>query len=132
MAHTHTHNTIVLLLIWNLSGTTRVSRCQKGKTNVDLLEQEIVSASGICLSTGLYAIGTCESAVCVRIESRVESSIKIRIRIESAVGPRHGTSYDCCRSVRWRSSDVRRWCGALKTRDWKTQDWKTREHHWYG
>ena len=32
---------------WTLSGTTRVSRYQKGKTNLDLLEQEIVSGSGI-------------------------------------------------------------------------------------
>ena len=30
--HTHTHTT-VLLLCWNLSGTTRVSRYQKGKTS---------------------------------------------------------------------------------------------------
>jgi len=50
--HTHTH-TIILLLFWNLSGTTRMSRYQKGKTrkgktNLDLLEQEIVSGSGIC------------------------------------------------------------------------------------
>ena len=50
--HTHTHTT-VLLLCWNLSGTTRVSRYQKGKnqegkTNLDLLEQETVSGSGIC------------------------------------------------------------------------------------
>jgi len=49
--HTHTHTT-VLLLFWNMSGTTRVSRYQKGKTrkvkaNLDLLEQEIVSGSGI-------------------------------------------------------------------------------------
>ena len=29
--HTHTHTT-VLLLFWNMSGTTRVSRYQKGKT----------------------------------------------------------------------------------------------------
>ena len=48
----HTHTT-VLLLFWNLSRTTRVSRYQKGKTrkaktNLDLLEQEIVSGSGIC------------------------------------------------------------------------------------
>jgi len=48
----HTH-TIVLLLFWNLSGTTRVSRYQKGKTRkgktyLDLLEQETVSGSGIC------------------------------------------------------------------------------------
>ena len=51
-ASKHTH-TVVLLLFWNLSGTTRVSRYQKGKnqlgkTNLDLLEQEIVSGSGIC------------------------------------------------------------------------------------
>jgi len=50
--YTHTH-TIVLLLFWNLSRTTQVSRYQKGKnqegkTNLDLLEQEIVSGSGIC------------------------------------------------------------------------------------
>ena len=48
----HTHTTI-LLLFWNMSGTTRVSRYQKGKTrqvktNLDLLEQEIVSGSVIC------------------------------------------------------------------------------------
>ena len=52
LRYTHTHTT-VLLLIWNMSGSTRVSRYQKGKTkkvktNLDLLEQEIVSASGIC------------------------------------------------------------------------------------
>ena len=51
--HTHTHTT-VLLLVWNMSGSTRVSRYQKGKTkkvqtNLDLLEQEIVrKGSGIC------------------------------------------------------------------------------------
>jgi len=50
--YTHTHTT-VLLLFWNMSGTTRVSRYQKGKTrkvktNLDLLEQEIVSGSDIC------------------------------------------------------------------------------------
>jgi len=45
--------TILLLLQpfmpppWTLSGTTRVSRYQKGKTNLDLQEQEIVSGSGI-------------------------------------------------------------------------------------
>jgi len=49
---THTHTT-VLLLFWNMSGTTRVSRYQKSKTrqvktNLNLLEQEIVSGSGIC------------------------------------------------------------------------------------
>ena len=31
-----------------MSGSTRVSRYHKGKTNLDLLEQEIVSGSGIC------------------------------------------------------------------------------------
>ena len=51
-SYTHTHTT-VLLLFWNMSGTTWVSRYQKGKTrqvktNLDLLEQEIVSGSGIC------------------------------------------------------------------------------------
>jgi len=30
-----------------LSGTTRVSRCQKDKTSLDLLEQEIVSGGGV-------------------------------------------------------------------------------------
>ena len=49
--YTHTHTT-VLLLFWNMSGTTRVSRYHKGetrkvKTDLDLLEQEIVSGSGI-------------------------------------------------------------------------------------
>jgi len=44
---THTHTTI-LLLFWNMSGTTRVSRYQKGKTILDLLEQETVGGSGIC------------------------------------------------------------------------------------
>jgi len=51
MRTSNTHTT-VLLLFWNLSGTTRVSRYQKGKTrksktNLDLLEQEMVSGSGI-------------------------------------------------------------------------------------
>ena len=43
--HAHTHNR--LRPPWILSGTTRVSRHQKGKTNLDLLEQDIVSGSGI-------------------------------------------------------------------------------------
>jgi len=30
---------------WNVSGTTRVNQYRKGKTNLDLLEQEIVSGS---------------------------------------------------------------------------------------
>jgi len=49
----HYIHAIVLLLFWNLSGTTWVSKYQKdnnqkGKTNPDLLEQETVSGSGIC------------------------------------------------------------------------------------
>ena len=52
LQNTHTHTT-VLLLFWNMSGTTRLSKYQKGKTrkvktNLDLVEQEIVSGSGIC------------------------------------------------------------------------------------
>ena len=52
LSKTHTHTT-VLLLVWNMSGSTRVSGYQKGKTkkvktNLDLLEQEIVRGSGIC------------------------------------------------------------------------------------
>ena len=43
---THTHTT-VLRPSWILSGSTRVSRHQKGKTNLDLLEQEIMSGSVI-------------------------------------------------------------------------------------
>ena len=48
--HTHTHTQP---FYWHLSGTTRVSRYQKGitrkvKASLDLLEQEIVSGSGIC------------------------------------------------------------------------------------
>ena len=47
-----THTT-VLLLFWNMSGTTRMSRYQRGKTrkvktNLDLLEQEMVCGNGIC------------------------------------------------------------------------------------
>jgi len=43
---THTHTT-VLRPSWILSGTTRVSWHQKGKTDLNLLEQEIMSGSGI-------------------------------------------------------------------------------------
>jgi len=51
MDNTHTHNRFTALPEY--VGTTRVSRYQKGKTrkvktNLDLLEQEIVSGSGIC------------------------------------------------------------------------------------
>ena len=50
VANAHTHNTHIIVLLL-FSGTTRVSRYQKGKTrkgksNLDLLEQEIVSGSG--------------------------------------------------------------------------------------
>jgi len=38
-----------------MSGTTRVSRYQKGKTNLDLLEQETVSGSGISWAICKYA-----------------------------------------------------------------------------
>ena len=63
--HTHTHTT-VLLLFWNMSGTTRVSRYQKGKTrqvknNLDLLEQEIVSGSGICWA--IYEVCTSSQTI---------------------------------------------------------------------
>jgi len=44
--HTHTHTT-VLQSCWILCGTTRVSWHQKGKTSLDLVEQEIVNGSGI-------------------------------------------------------------------------------------
>jgi len=37
---------------WTFSRTTRVSQYQEGKTNLDLLQQEIVSGSGIA---GPYA-----------------------------------------------------------------------------
>ena len=51
-AHTHTHT-----LNGPFSGSTQVSRYQKSKTNLDLLEQETVSGSGIS-----WAI--CKSAPC--------------------------------------------------------------------
>jgi len=44
---------------WTVSGTTQVSRYQKGKTSLDLLEQEIVSDSGI-------SGAICKSAPCPR------------------------------------------------------------------
>ena len=44
-AHAHTHTTILRFYV--LSGTTWVSRHQKGKTNLDLLEKEIASGSGM-------------------------------------------------------------------------------------
>ena len=44
--HTHTHTTI-LRPSWILSRTARMSQHQKGKTNLDLLEQELVSGTGI-------------------------------------------------------------------------------------
>ena len=52
--HTHTHT-----FNGSFSGTTRVSRYQKGKTNLDFTEQETVSGSGI-----RWAL--CKSARCSR------------------------------------------------------------------
>jgi len=52
---THTHTRLTALF----SGTTRVSRYQKGKTNLDFTEQETVSGSGI-----RWAL--CKSARCSR------------------------------------------------------------------
>jgi len=50
--NTNNAHTFILLLFWNMSGTTRVSRYQKRntrkvKTNLDLLEQKTVSGSSI-------------------------------------------------------------------------------------
>ena len=50
MWHNISTHTTILLLFWSMSGTTRVSRYQKGKTrkvktNLDLLEQEIMSGN---------------------------------------------------------------------------------------
>jgi len=45
--NTHTHTNTILQSSWILSGITWVSRHQKGKTNLDLLQQKIVSGSGI-------------------------------------------------------------------------------------
>jgi len=42
--HTHTHTT-VLRPSWTLYRTTQMSQHQEGKTNLDSLEQEIVSGS---------------------------------------------------------------------------------------
>ena len=52
-SNTHTQPFYCSSGLGNLSGTTRVSSYQKGrtrkvKTNLDLLEQEIVCGSGIC------------------------------------------------------------------------------------
>jgi len=47
---------IHLTVPWTLSGTARVSRYQKSKAKLDLLEQEIVSGSGIS-----WAICKCAS-----------------------------------------------------------------------
>jgi len=47
--------TIVSRLFWILSGTTRVSWYQKGKTSLDLLEQEIVNGNGICCAICKFA-----------------------------------------------------------------------------
>jgi len=44
-------HTTILRPSWILSGTTQVNQHQKGKTNLDLLEQEIVGDSGISWAT---------------------------------------------------------------------------------
>jgi len=44
--HAHTHNRFMAL--WILSGTTQVSQYQKGRTNLDSLEQEILGSMQIC------------------------------------------------------------------------------------
>jgi len=49
---THTHTQTILRPSCILFGTTRVSRHQKGKTSLNLLEQQIVSGSG---NSGSYA-----------------------------------------------------------------------------
>jgi len=55
--HTHTHaHTTVLQPSWILSGTTRVSWHQKGKTSLDLLEQEIHSIIVIRHTILLYTV----------------------------------------------------------------------------
>ena len=54
VANTHTHP-----FNGPFSGTTQVSRYQKGKTNLDLMKQETVSGSGIS-----WAV--CKSAPCSR------------------------------------------------------------------
>jgi len=46
-AHNIYNITTILWPSWILSGITRASRHQKGKTNLNLLEQETVSGSGI-------------------------------------------------------------------------------------
>jgi len=43
------------MALWNLSRTTWISRYQKSKSNLDLLEQEIVSGSGISWAIGKSA-----------------------------------------------------------------------------
>jgi len=43
----------------------------------------IATNNHYCYYITLSLIGTCKSAVCVLIESPIESGIKIRIRIES-------------------------------------------------
>jgi len=48
LTHTHIHTQLFLRLFWILSRTTQVSWYWKDKTNLGLLEQEIVSGSGIC------------------------------------------------------------------------------------
>ena len=61
-AHAHTHNHFTAL--WTLSRITQVNQYHKAKTNLDLLEQEIVSGSDIswdiCKSTPCPRQITCQ------------------------------------------------------------------------
>jgi len=54
-----------------------------------LFEYPILSQERVKLRTsnlaGIFTVGTWESAVCVRIEYRIESGVTIRIRIESRI-----------------------------------------------
>jgi len=96
----HTHTT-VLLLFWNMSGTTRVSRYQKGKTrkvktNLDLLEQEIVSGSDICLAI-------CESAPHPRQPRQHPTTQSLQAGCPSyrPTNSNQSTEGSCYQSLRW-------------------------------
>jgi len=76
---------------WILSGTTRVSRHQKGKTNLDLLEQETVSGSDIC-----WAI--CKSSPWLRHINMPASLTPLSVlqaRCPSCCGPADGRTMLC-------------------------------------
>ena len=57
--HTHTHNRFTALLefVWDYPGEqVSEGKNQEDKTNLDLLEQEIVSGGGICWAICKYAL----------------------------------------------------------------------------